>query len=441
MNPKQCWRAALGELEMQMTSASFSTWLKDASFLDCDDNVYIVGVKSGFVKDWLNARMKTTIERTLSGIARQKTAVSFVVWPDTDNLPEPVFSDDLIHKDKVASKANPSHTTQTLKAFVTGPENQLALAAATTLAEVRSDNLNPLFLYGGTGVGKTHLLSGVAHRCKKQGLSTEFITSEMFTNKMVSSIKNGSAEMFREKYRTCDVLLVDDIQFFVGKKSSSEELLHTIDHLLSINSSVVLSSNVSLSSLSALGKRLSSRISSGLVLEVSKPSLETRVQITKNALLNHSIQLAERHVLYLAKHLAEARQLEGAIKFIFAHSSLLKASPSFSLVQLAVQKAVVSSSGDRSSEKILQTVANKFNVTISDLCSKNRARRFSVPRQLAVLLLKDVAGCSLSEIGSLMGGRDHTTAKYGYQKAHQLLTDSEELRESLEEIRKTIFSQ
>tara|TARA_B100000945_G_scaffold275534_1_gene239601 strand:- start:6023 stop:7348 length:1326 start_codon:yes stop_codon:yes gene_type:complete len=441
MNPRQCWRAALGELEMQMTSASFTTWLKDASFLDCDDNVYIVGVQSGFVKDWLNARMKTTVERTLSGIARQKTAVSFVVWPDTDNLPEPVFSDGPIRKDKVASKAKLSLTTQTLKAFVAGPENQLALAAAKTLAKMRSDNLNPLFLYGGTGVGKTHLLSGIALRCKKQGLSTEFITSEMFTNKMVSSIKNGSAEMFREKHRSCDVLLLDDIQFFVGKKSSSEELLHTIDHLLSINSSVVLSSNVSLSSLSALGKRLSSRISSGLVLEVYKPSLETRVQITKNALLNHSIQLAERHVLYLAKHLSEARQLEGAIKFIFAHSSLLRASPSLSLVQLAVKKAVVSSYGSRSSDKILQTVANKFNVSASDLCSKNRARRFSVPRQLAVLLLKDVAGCSLSEIGSLMGGRDHTTAKYGYQKAHLLLAESEELRENLEEIRKTLSSQ
>ena len=232
MKAEQTWRAVLGELEMQMSQASFSTWLRDSKLIAFEDNIFVVGVESGFIKDWLDGRMRSTVERTLAGIVGQETSVSFVVWPEpaapgpSSKLNLPDRAEETSPTQIVSSKRFLS-----LENFVSGPENLLALAASQTISEQLHPTQSPLFIYGDIGLGKTHLLSGIKHACDTKGLRAHMMTAEGFTNELVSSIKAGEGDLFRDKYRQCDILLIDDIQFFLGKKSSAEELVLSLIHI------------------------------------------------------------------------------------------------------------------------------------------------------------------------------------------------------------------
>ena len=230
MKAEQIWRAVLGELEMQMSQASFNTWLRDSKLIAFEDNVFVVGVESGFIKDWLQGRMRNTVERTLVGIVGQETEVSFVVWPESDPIgpSSKIVLPDIAEKTSLSLDVS-SKRTMTLESFVSGPENLLAHAASQAISEQLNPAQSPLFIYGDVGLGKTHLLSGIKKGCVTKGFQVHMLAAEAFTNELISAIKTGSGSLFRDKYRSCDVLLVDDIQFFLGKKSSVEELVHTID--------------------------------------------------------------------------------------------------------------------------------------------------------------------------------------------------------------------
>ena len=443
MKSGQCWRAMLGELELQMSQASFDTWLRDTHLITFEDNVFIVGVESGFVKGWLDSRLRVTVERTLAGIVGHETSVSFVVWPDSgasDSSNKELFPDSISTPKNRQAVA--IERLRTLDNFVSGPESRLAHAASQAVSERFDQAQSPLFIYGDVGLGKTHLLSGITKASEEQGLSVQMLAAESFTNELVFSIRSSGAEMFREKYRSCDVLLVDDIQFFVGKKSSAEELLHTIDQMHTRFRQVVLTSNISLTSLVALGHRLCSRIEAGLVVQITRPSYETRRKILWSKASERGLEITEDVVAYLAENIkTNVRALEGAIHHISARSRLLGQPASLSSASTAVQQAseyVGASNNPASSEHIIKVVANEFKVTVGDLCSKSRTRRLTMPRQLAMLLLKDTAGCSLSEIGTLMGGRDHSTARYGCDKAREMLTCNDGFRSKADDIRNLI---
>ncbi len=438
MKAEQTWRAVLGELEMQMSQASFNTWLRDSKLIAFEDNVFVVGVESGFIKDWLQGRMRNTVERTLVGIVGQETEVSFVVWPESD----PIGPSSKIVLPDIVEKTSPSldvssKRTMTLENFVSGPENLLAHAASQAISEQLNPAQSPLFIYGDVGLGKTHLLSGIKKGCDTKGFQVHMLAAEAFTNELISAIKTGSGSLFRDKYRSCDVLLVDDIQFFLGKKSSVEELVHTIDQIHARNRQIVLASNLSLKSLSGLGRSLCSRIEAGLVVQISKPSTETRKKILRSKASSFSLDLSEDVVSYLAESLqSNVRALEGVINHLSARARLLGQPVSLTAARQATEHVSghKASSPSMSSEHIIEAVATEFNVTPSELCSKSRARRLTVPRQLAMLLLKDTAGCSLSQIGSLLGGRDHTTARYSCEKARVLLSSDDGFRAKADEV-------
>lgn len=442
MKAEQYWRAVLGELELQMSQASFDTWLRDTSLIAFEDNVFVVGVESGFIKDWLDSRLRVTVERTLAGIVRHETSVSFVVWPDSGTSAS--YSEELFEEG--ISTQNTRQTTsierlRSLDNFVSGPESLLAHAASQVVSDRPDLAQSPLFIYGDVGLGKTHLLSGITKACEEKGLSVQMLAAESFTNELVFSIRSSGAELFREKYRSYDILLVDDIQFFVGKKSSTEELLHTIDQLHTRNCQVVLTSNLSLKSLAALGNRLCSRIEAGLVVQITRPSNETRRKILWSKASDQSLDITEDVVSYLAKNIkTSVRALEGAIHHLSACSRLLGQPASLSSASAAVQQAsgYMGAPNPVSSDRIIEVVATEFKITAGELCSKSRTRRLTVPRQLAMLLLKDTAGCSLSEIGALMGGRDHSTARYGCSRAREMLSCNDSFKSKADDIRKVI---
>ena len=442
MKAEQYWRAALGELEIQLSQASYYTWFRNTKLIAYEDNVFVVGVETGFIKDWLDGRMRNTVERTLAGIVGHKTSVSFVVWPDPGCAPT---ANEVALSDATKSPAGPQVTLNkrllSLENFVSGPESLLAHAASQAISEQLNPVQSPLFIYGGVGLGKTHLLSGIRRACGAKGVHAHMLAAESFTNELVSAIRGGNGEMFREKYRSCDILLVDDIHFFLGKKSSTEELIHTIDEMHGRNRQVVLTSNLSLKSLSGLGRRLCSRIEAGLVVQITKPSTKVRKKILRSKASDHSLEISDEVFSYLAENIhTNVRALEGVIHHLSARARLLGQPVSLDSARLATENvsghtaSSTSVTSSVTSENIIEAVASEFNVTPDELCSKSRARRITVPRQLAMLLLQDTVGCSLSQIGSLLGGRDHSTAKYSCDKARNLLSHDDNFRAKADEV-------
>ena len=438
MKSDQYWRAALGELEIQMSQASFYTWFRNTKLVAYEDNVFVVGVETGFIKDWLDGRMHSTVERTLAGIVGHKTSVSFVVWPDSSCAPT---ANEVALSDTTKAPGRPQTTLNmrllSLESFVSGPESLLAHAASQAVSEHPNPVQSPLFIYGDVGLGKTHLLSGIKRACTAKAVSVHMLAAESFTNELISAIRGGSGEMFREKYRSCDTLLVDDIHFFLGKKSSTEELIHTIDEMHERNRQVVLSSNLSLKSLSGLGRRLCSRIEAGLVVQITKPSTKVRKKILRSKASDQSLAISDDVVSYLAENIqTNVRALEGVIHHLSARARLLGQPVSLDSARLATEHVSgrAASSASVTSENIIEAVASEFNVTPDELCSKSRARRLAVPRQLAMLLLQDTVGCSLSQIGTLLGGRDHSTARYSCEKARNLLSRDSTFRAKADDV-------
>ncbi|NLF63585.1 MAG: chromosomal replication initiator protein DnaA, partial [Chloroflexi bacterium] len=290
MLPETAWKATLGELELQMTKATFNTWLKDTRLLACDDSSFVIGVRNDYARDWLENRLHGAVVRTLSAIVGQEVEVRFVVG---GRLPDNVQSNGYHGKPGTASEEEPktqgrengSSPSEQLKdrytfsTFVVGSSNRLAHAAALSVAEQPGRAYNPLFIYGGVGLGKTHLLHAIGHRCNDNGYTICYVSSETFTNDLIQSIRGQKMEQFREKYRTPDVLLIDDIQFIAGKESTQEEFFHTFNHLHTNGKQVVLSSDRPPKAMVTLEERLQSRFEWGLMTDIQSPDAEMRAAI------------------------------------------------------------------------------------------------------------------------------------------------------------------
>ena len=430
MRPEAVWSAALGELQLQVSRCTFDTWLRDARLVSCEAGEYIIGVENDFARDWLDARMRTTVERTVAGIVGRTAVVSFVVWPH-DPVPlsgeAPLFPDG--PAEKTAHLARASAPDRSFDNFVVGPCNRMAHAAAFAVAERLWPGHNPLVIYGGVGLGKTHLLHAIAHECERAGRTALLVTAEFFTNDMVAAIRSRATELFREKYRSPDVLLVDDIQFFVGKKSSREELMHTLGALRSANRQVVLACDQPPERLSALGPRLCSRLVSGLTVEISPPDSAMRAEILRAKASVFAEDVPDEVLDFLAERgEMHVRALEGALHRLFALSRVLGRPIDTSTAAEVLGLPEAGNSGNTLHNRVIAAVASRFQLTPHDICGKSRSRRVTVPRQLAMQLMREQGDCSLAEIGSLLGGRDHSTVRHGCARARAMLSSNAELR-------------
>jgi len=284
MNADQIWQAALGELQLQMTRPTFDTWLKNTRAISYEDGTLIIGVHNAYAKDWLDNRLMSIIKRTLVGIVGRTVEVRFILDVKTlgeddslpllqSSVPQPEAT---TNKDPASMMLNPRYTFST---FIVGPSNRLPHAAALAVAENPARAYNPLFLYGGVGLGKTHLMHALGHACQDKGLRVLYASSEKFTNELINSIRNHNTEDFRNKYRTIDVLLLDDIHFIAGKESTQEEFFHTFNALQSANKQIVISSDRPPKAITTLEERLCSRFEGGLIADIQPPDLETRIAI------------------------------------------------------------------------------------------------------------------------------------------------------------------
>jgi chromosomal replication initiator protein len=443
MKPDLIWSACLGELQLQMTQATFDTWLRDARFIKFEDGSFVVGVKNGYAKDWLENRLMPTILRTIVRLAGQAVDVRLVVWDEQAQRREAAPLLDLPEPEVAPAPALPAtnlNPRYAFDSFVVGLGNRLAHAASMAVAESPAHAYNPLFLYGGVGLGKTHLLHAIGHACHAQGLRVLYASSEDFTNDLIGAIRARTTDAFRDKYRTADVLLVDDVQFIAGKESTQEEFFHTFNALHGAGKQIVLSSDRSPKAMVTLEERLCSRFEWGLIADIQPPDLETRIAILQSKAESRGASVPDDILALIASRIqSNIRELEGALNRVVAmarltHQPLTPELAETALGELAPHRSKLTEA------QILDTVADHFGVERAAFEGRSRSRAIARPRQVAMYLLREETGASLPRIGALLGGRDHTTVLYGCERIADLIEEDAEMRREVVRLRQRLYA-
>ncbi len=441
MNAQQAWQATLGQLQMEMSKAAYDTWVRSAELVSYDEDGFVIGVPNAYARDWLESRLTSTITRLLTASTGRSKAVQFVVWhkdyeiaDELDTIDQEQSQSDTILRPNTT--INPRYTFEN---FVVGASNRLAHAASMAVAENPARAYNPLFLYGGVGLGKTHLLHAMGNAGLRQGLQVMYVSSEEFTNDLINAIRTHTTPVFRERYRRIDVLLIDDIQFIAGKESTQEEFFHTFNTLHGQDKQIVISSDRPPKAMVTLEERLRSRFEWGLTADIQPPDLETR-----NAILRSKAERAGRQVpveiLETIARLVQSniRELEGALTRVLAFADLSGHPLTQPLVQMALAD-LLPQRGSLDADQVIRAVADVFGLTPDQLLSRNRSREVALPRQVAMYLMREEVNASLPQIGEALGGRDHTTVMYACEKVADMIERDDRLRRQVLQIREHLY--
>lgn len=429
MDAEQAWKSVKGQLQMDMSRASYNTWVKDTRALSYDDGKMTISVQNAYARDWLESRLSSTVVRLLSGIMNRHVIVEFVVEHSLANEADETASSNQqdVQVADLPGMAQPHNSTfnprYTFGTFIVGANNRLAHAAAQAVAENPAGAYNPLFIYSGVGLGKTHLLHAIGNACIARGKKVLYVSSEEFTNDLIQSIRQHTTQAFRNKYRSADVLLLDDIQFIAGKEGTQEEFFHTFNALHGQGKQIVITSDRLPKSMVTLEERLRSRFEWGLLADIQAPDLETR-----HAILRYKAEKMGKHVpteildLIARRVQSNIRELEGALNRVIAFAELSGVPYSIQLAEMALVD-LLPQTQHISADKLIAIVANEWQTTVEALTSKSRTKQIAEPRQVAMYLLRHETNSSLPQIGEVLGGRDHTTVMYGIEKiASEILT-------------------
>jgi len=444
MNAQQAWQATLGQLQMEMSKASFDTWVCSAELIAYkeEDGVFCIGVRNAYACDWLESRLKSTMSSKLAGMMARPVTVDFKVWsPPVNTAEEPVASsmaEDMHEVPILDAKLNGRYRFDN---FVVGSNNRLAHAACMAVAESPARAYNPLFLYGGVGLGKTHLLQAIGHAVQPAGLQVLYVSSEEFTNDLINAIRMKATPSFREKYRQVDVLLIDDIQFIAGKESTQEEFFHTFNTLHGQDKQIVMSSDRPPKAMVTLEERLRSRFEWGLTADIQAPDLETRLAILRSKAEKAGRTVPIEILELIARQIqSNIRELEGALNRVLAYSDLSGVPLSINLANTALADFLPQHS-DLEPLDVLDVVAKFFGIPSDRILGRDRTREVALPRQVAMYLMREQGGVSLPRIGEVVGGRDHTTVMYACNKVSDLIERDDHLRRQVLQIREQLYGQ
>jgi chromosomal replication initiator protein len=455
MNAEQAWQSVLGQLQMEMPRASFDTWVRNTKPVSYQNGTLTIGVHNAYARDWLESRLASTVSRLLVGIMNATVAVNFIVngntlEPAMDETPplsaQPEASDHLRQDRSVVAydqpARNPSLNPRYLfETYVVGSGNRLAHAACLAVAEKPARAYNPVFLYGGVGLGKTHLLHAIGNACHQRGLNVLYVSSEEFTNDMINAIRTHTNQAFREKYRSADVLLVDDIQFIAGKESTQEEFFHTFNTLHGQDKQIIVTSDRPPKSLVTLDERLRSRFEWGLTADIQPPDLETRLAILRSKAERTGRQVPDEILETIARRVqSNIRELEGALNRIIAFADLSGSHLTSNLVELALADLLPQRS-DVPPAKIIELVAKEWQTSVEALLGRDRSKKVAQPRQVAMYLLRKETDASLPQIGEILGGRDHTTVMYAIQKVSNEIETKTDLRKRVANVKQQLYGQ
>lgn len=449
MNAEQAWQSVLAQLQMEMPRASYETWVRDTRPMAYENGVITVGVRNAYARDWLESRLAVTVSRLLIGILNSNVTVEFIVSQfgegdaqttdaDTEHAPASI--------EITPPEPKPRHVTlnprYTFDTYVVGSGNRLAHAACQAVAEKPARAYNPLFLYGGVGLGKTHLLHAIGNACHADGLNVLYVSSEEFTNDMISAIRTHTTQAFREKYRSADVLLVDDIQFIAGKESTQEEFFHTFNTLHGQDKQIIVSSDRPPKSLVTLEERLRSRFEWGLTADIQAPDFETRLAILRSKAERTGRNISDEILESIAKQIqSNIRELEGALNRIIAFADLSGSALTPSLVEVALSD-LLPARGDVEPGQVVDLVARKFNLTAEKLLGRDRTKDVAFPRQIAMYLLREEFKISYPQIGEALGGRDHSTVMSAIDKIkEQIQHGDRRLEKDIASLKQQLYEQ
>lgn len=445
MNAHQAWQAACGQLQMDMKKASYETWVRSAELISFEDDLFTIGVPNAYARDWLDSRLTGTITRLLTGGMGRPVTVRFVVMTSQPEA-EAESALEMEGEGELEEATTPAvckpnltlNARYTFESFVVGPSNRLAHAASQAVAESPARAYNPLFVYGGVGLGKTHLLHAIGNAACKRGLTVLYISSEEFTNDLIDSIRTHTMAAFRERYRRIDVLMIDDVQFIAGKESTQEEFFHTFNALHTGDKQIVLSSDRPPKAMVTLEERLRSRFEWGLIVDIQPPDLETRIAILRSKAERAGRRVPDEILETIARLVqSNIRELEGALTRILAFSDLsgLPLSPALvhsALTDLLPQRSEVEP------RQVVDAVARAFGIPTERLLGRDRSREVALPRQVAMYLLREES-ISLPQIGEALGGRDHTTVMYAIDKVTGMIEQDDRLRRQVIGIREQLY--
>ncbi len=452
MDNSQLWQAVLGELELLISKANFTTWFKNTFVFENNENTLIVGVPNAFTKAWLENKYHQQIITALTNllgtdrkitisykVAAQPAPVEKAINKNTEEKLGPTINDN----------ANFSHNKfglnkkYTFQAFIVGKGNELAHAASKAVAGKPGLIYNPLFLYGGVGLGKTHLIQAVGNHIIDQNPNKKvlYINSEKFTNDFVSSIKNGETEKFKKVYRNVDVLLIDDIQFIAGKEQTQEEFFHTFNALHQANKQIIISSDRPPKAIQSIENRLVSRFEWGMIADISAPDFETRVAILEAKCQEKNFRLHTDIIQSIAENIKDnIRELEGALNRIIAFHQLNNSLPTVESTRGILSTISVNpKKGGLTAKRLLNAVADFFDITIDDLVGNSRKRELVVPRQITMWLMREEMSASYPNIGQELGGRDHTTAMHACNKIAECMTKDEKIKNDVASLRQRLY--
>lgn len=426
-NIDDLWNYILTELESKMSKPSYDTWLSNTYVKDFSDDILTISVENDFIKNWLVQRYTEIVNALLYEMTGSELQVKFQSEEETADILKQ-------NESKTPTPAAvPQQTTNMLnpkykfESFVVGAANRFAHAACLAVAEAPAKSYNPLFIYGGVGLGKTHLMHAIAHFVNEYhpDLNVIYLSSEKFTNEFINAIMDNKAEHFRNKYRNVDILLVDDIQFLAGKEQTQEEFFHTFNTLHEENKQIIISSDRTPREIPTLEERLRSRFEWGLITDISPPDLETRIAIlTKKAKAEGMDDISNDVMLYIANQIdTNIRELEGALIRVTAYASLVNKDINVNLATEALKDIIPNNRPKKITVKGIQKlIADKYNITIDEILSKKRTKAIAFPRQIAMYLSRELTDLSLPKIGEEFGGRDHTTVIHGHKKISDEIT-------------------
>ena len=442
---REVWRAVLGDLQLQVPRPTFETWLKPTEGVAENGEVFLVEAPTPFAVEWLERRMFHSLQRTLEKVAGHPVQLQLRVRSEgisyameraelpagvTPEANQPLFE---------FQSLNPRYT---FDSFVVGPSNRLAFSASQAVADSPGVAYNPLFLYSGAGLGKTHLLQAIGRTCAQRGLSVLYVTSEQFTNEFITAIRHRTTEDFRKRYRSVQMLLVDDVQFLSGKEQTHEGFFHTFNDLHNSGNQVVVSSDRPPRALPLMEERLRSRFEWGLIADIQPPDLETRMAILASKADEMHVGLDDAVIELIAKRIQRnVRELEGSLNRMVAYAQLMNVDITLDETERILND--VSPEQTRASidpMRILSEVAGYFGLQVDDLLARSRKKNVAVPRQVAMYLLIHEIGLPPTQVGRLLGGRDHSTVIHGAGKINGEMNEDSELRHDVQAIKESIFS-
>jgi chromosomal replication initiator protein len=455
MDAKQVWRAALGELQVSLSPANFETWLRDTQLVDVDEQRFRIGVPNGFAKDWLENRYRSLISQTLARIVGYSVQVEFSVVPadpaapgedgvapaSSPPAPQVRLEPGRVGGEGSSANLNPRYTFAN---FIVGSANRLAHAASLSVAERPGHAYNPLFLYGGVGLGKTHLMHAIGSQviAKFPRKRVVYATSEKFTNEFITSIQQGKIDEFRARYRRIDLLLIDDIQFIADKERTQEEFFHTFNAIHEDGKQIVLSSDRPPKAILTLEERLRSRFEWGLIADLTAPDLETRIAILRAKAEEGSVPITSDVIEFIArKVVSNIRELEGALNRIVAFASMGATPISIELAQAVLSNVLYNPKKRQvTPERIAKAVADYYGVPMDALQGQKRDKAIVTPRQVAMFLMREETDVSLLRIGAELGGRDHSTVLHACDKITRESAVNDELRREIAAVRELIYA-